>query len=45
MNHVSFGSVLKEARIRKGYELTTVARRLRIRPTSLSVCIHYNPFG
>ncbi len=32
MNHVSFGSVLKEARIRKGYELTTVARRLRIRP-------------
>ena len=35
MNHVSFGSVLKEARIRKGYELTTVARRLRIRPDIL----------
>ena len=35
MNHISFGSVLKEARIRKGYELTTVARRLRIRPDIL----------
>ena len=35
MNNVSFGSVLKEARIRKGYELTTVARRLRIRPDIL----------
>lgn len=35
MNHVSFGSVLKEARIRKGYEPTTVARRLRIRPDIL----------
>ena len=31
MNHISFGSVLKEARIRKGYELASVARRLRIR--------------
>ena len=35
MNHISFGSVLKEARISKGYELTTVSRRLRIRPDIL----------
>lgn len=35
MNHISFGSVLKDARIKKGYELTTVARRLRIRPDIL----------
>ncbi len=35
MNHISFGSVLREARISKGYELTTVSRRLRIRPDIL----------
>lgn len=35
MNHISFGSVLKEARISKGYELNTVSRRLRIRPDIL----------
>ena len=32
MNHVSFGSLLREARIQKGYEINTVSRRLRIRP-------------
>ena len=35
MNHISFGSVLKEARISKGYELNAVSRRLRIRPDIL----------
>ena len=35
MNHISFGSVLKEARISKGYELNMVSRRLRIRPDIL----------
>lgn len=35
MNHISFGSVLKEARISKGYELAAVSRRLRIRPDIL----------
>lgn len=35
VNHISFGSVLKEARISKGYELNTVSRRLRIRPDIL----------
>lgn len=35
MNHISFGSTLKEARIAKGYDINTVARRLRIRPDIL----------
>ena len=35
MAQVTSGAVLREARERKGYELTTVARRLRIRPDIL----------
>lgn len=35
MNHISFGSLLKEARVKHGYELTEVSRRLRIRPDIL----------
>ena len=35
MSQVTSGSVLREARERKGYELNTVARRLRIRPDIL----------
>lgn len=35
MNHVSFGSLLKEARISKGYKLVSVARQLHIRPDIL----------
>ena len=35
MPQISSGSVLREARERKGYDLTTVARRLRIRPDIL----------
>lgn len=35
MNHVSFGSLLREARLKNGYELNDVSRRLRIRPDIL----------
>ena len=35
MAQVTSGSILREAREREGYELTTVARRLRIRPDIL----------
>ena len=35
MPQISSGRVLREARERKGYDLTTVARRLRIRPDIL----------
>lgn len=35
MDQVSFGTVLQDARIRKGYDLATAARRLRIRPDIL----------
>ena len=35
MSQVSSGTILREARERKGYELATVARRLRIRPDIL----------
>lgn len=35
MHNISFGSLLKEARISKGYELQEAARRLRIRPDIL----------
>ena len=35
MPQILSGSVLREARERKGYDLTTVARRLRIRPDIL----------
>lgn len=43
MDHISFGSVLREARISKGYELSTVSRRLRIRPDILEA-IENNAF-
>ena len=32
MGQVSFGTVLREARERKGYDVQSAARRLRIRP-------------
>lgn len=35
MRHISFGSALREARIAKGLDYDTVARRLRIRPDIL----------
>ena len=35
MDQVSFGTVLQDARMRKGYDLATAARRLRIRPDIL----------
>ena len=35
MAQVTFGTVLREARERKGYDLSTAARRLRIRPDIL----------
>lgn len=35
MHNISFGSLLKEARISKGFELQEAARRLRIRPDIL----------
>lgn len=35
MDQVNFGTVLQDARIRKGYDLATAARRLRIRPDIL----------
>ncbi|WP_455236029.1 helix-turn-helix domain-containing protein, partial [Senegalimassilia anaerobia] len=35
MGQVSFGTVLREARERKGYDVQSAARRLRIRPDIL----------
>lgn len=35
MPQISFGSILREARERRGYDLTETARRLRIRPDIL----------
>lgn len=35
MSQVSFGMILRDARERKGYDVATVARRLRIRPDIL----------
>ena len=32
---MTFGTILREARERKGYDLATAARRLRIRPDIL----------
>ena len=42
--HMKSGMVLREARERKGYELATVARRLRIRPDILRA-IENNDFS
>lgn len=44
MAHMKSGMVLREARERKGYELATVARRLRIRPDILRA-IENNDFS
>lgn len=41
---MTFGTVLREARERKGYDLTTAARRLRIRPDILRA-IEENDFS
>ena len=37
MGQVSFGTVLREARERKGYDVQSAARRLRIRPDILPI--------
>lgn len=44
MAQMTFGTVLREARERKGYDLTTAARRLRIRPDILRA-IEENDFS
>lgn len=44
MARMTFGSVLQEARERKGYDLSTAARRLRIRPDILRA-IESNDFS
>ena len=44
MQHVSFGSILREARIKKGFDISTAARRLQIRADILQA-IEDGDFG